>query len=297
MDYKTYDKFLQQAEGAKPGFKGFCHIAPTPHLDTVDGRPIHLALAHLVETDPAYVEFYNDQKHSTIILDNSAFEMYKQGRPMYPSDKLIEMGKMISADYVVMSDYPGEHSSKTIDAARELAPKFKAAGFGIFFVPQSQVGDLDDLLNAYKWASVNPELVDYIGVSILGVPNAYGVEKDNKLQRFTSRLHWMYTLHKQGVLQRFYINRQKIHMLGMVDGPNEIMFMKPFKEYITSWDSSAAVWKGLNNQTFDLSPTGSIDGKLEKEVDFNFSTDDDQLLQYARQNVDYIDYLCKEYLY
>ena len=40
-------------------------------------------------------------------------------------DKLIEMGKKIDADYIVMSDYPDEDPSKTIAAAEELAPKFR----------------------------------------------------------------------------------------------------------------------------------------------------------------------------
>ena len=64
----------------------FCHIAPTPHLNLVNGRPVHLALAHLVETDDNYVNFYLEQKEQydcKIILDNSAFEMYKRDPVSY----------------------------------------------------------------------------------------------------------------------------------------------------------------------------------------------------------------------
>lgn len=273
----------------------FCHISPTPHLDLVDERPVHLVLAHLIEEDEKYVQWYIDQKkkyNCTLIMDNSAFEMYKQGRDMYDPDKLIHMGKKVSADYIVMSDYPGEASTKTIRAAFEQAPVFKNAGFDTFFVPQGKVGDIGDLMNGFKFAANNPSLVDYVGVSILAAPLAYNVESGNNLQRFNSRLRMMHNLKERLLLSKIKNNNQKIHFLGMVDGPNEIMFMDRFKNYIDTWDSSAAVWLGLNDQNFDNSPTGRMDGKFEKEVDFNFETNDTNLLTKAIENMKYIDNLC-----
>ena len=273
----------------------FCHIAPTEHLtDFCSQQTHHLLLAHLIEEDEQYTNWYKNRKFGekwTYILDNSAFEMYKQGRPMYPSDKLIEMGRRVGADYLVMSDYPNEPGKKTIDAAIELAPKFREAGFKTFFVPQSVIGDLEDYIATFAWAATSP-LVDYIGVSILGVPNAYGVEKDNKLQRFFSRWHMMEELERRGILALAETNRKKIHFLGMVDGPNEIALCHPrFK--IDTWDSSAAVWAGLNDIKFDGSPTGLINGKFEEEVDFNFVTTDKQKIAMAKDNSTYINKLCK----
>ena len=270
----------------------FCHIAPTPHLrDFVSTQSHHLLLAHLVEDDMSYRDFYQYKPENRVnILDNSAFEMYKQGREMYPSDKLIEMGQQCRADYIVMSDYPNEPGSKTIKAAEQLAPQFKENGFGTFFVPQSEIGDLEDYIATFAWAACSP-LVDYIGVSILGVPNAYGVEKDNKLQRYVSRFHMMKELERRGILKLAYLNNKKIHFLGMVDGPNEIELCGEF--CINTWDSSAAVWAGLNGISFDSSPTGLINGKFEEEVDFNFVTMDKELLALAKQNQQYINDLCE----
>lgn len=280
--------------------KKFCHIAPTSYLNLVSGRPIHLALAHLVQhhSSNEYIDFYKKENEngSTIILDNSAFEMIKQGKKLYPSDKLIDMGKKIDADYIVLSDYPGEHSSFTIAAGVRYAKKFKDAGFKTFFVPQSQIGDQEDYINCFEWASESND-VDYIGVSILGVPNSYGsIEKNNKLQRFLSRLDMMYKLKKLGILDKCKQNGKKIHFLGMLDGPNEIKFMNPFKDYIDSWDSSSAVWAGLNDISYDNSPTGLINGKFEKEV--NFSFDPSKLVNpsKAKRNIEYIDQLIQEYL-
>ena len=275
----------------------FAHIAPTAYLALfASGRPFHLTLAHLVEQDEAYASWYaaRDTSRSIMpyvnIMDNSAFEMYKQGRPMYPSEKLIEMGKKIAADYIVMSDYPGEPSYTTIDKAKEMAPELKAAGFGTFFVPQSEEGDLEDLISAFEWAAES-EHVDYIGVSILAVPIAYGVEKDNKLQRFLSRWKFMCELEERGILTKIKENGKKVHFLGMVDGPNEILLVQRFLPYIDTWDSSAAVWAGLCNIYFDNSPSGLIDGKNEIEVDFDHKGADNKLLGIAAHNMRYIDKL------
>jgi len=213
---------------------------------------------------------------------------------MYPSEKLIEMGKAVGADYIVMSDYPNEPGSKTIKAAEQLAPEFRKAGFKTFFVPQSEIGDIEDYIATFAWAASSPH-VDYIGVSILGVPNAYGVEKDNKLQRYTSRFRMMKELSRRGILNLAYNNDKKIHFLGMVDGPNEIELCSQFD--IDTWDSSAAIWAGLNKIAFDSSPTGLIDGKYEKEVDFNFSTLDKVRIDLAKSNMKYINDLCGDDTY
>ena len=178
----------------------------------------------------------------------------------------------------------------TIDAAKNMAPYIREAGFKTFFVPQSLAGDLHDYVKTFNWAA-GSDLVDYIGVSILGVPLAYDVEKNNKLQRFNARWRMMYELHSHGILNTAKTNGKKIHFLGMVDGPNEIMLVSNFHHFIDTWDSSSAIWAGLNNISYDLSPTGLIDGKFELEVDFNFKTYDVGLVQLAQHNRRYIDML------
>lgn len=262
----------------------FCHIAPTPHLDDFCSKnDAHLILAHLVESDDHYSFWYKQRKEFKI-LDNSAFEMYKQGRPMYDSDKLIAMGNKVKADVIVMSDYPNEPASKTIDAAERLGPLFHSKGFQTFFVPQSKIGDMADYLNAWRYAAVSPN-VDFIGNSILGAPNAFGnIERDNKLQRFMSRWQLMNILKSEGILDLMKSNGKKIHFLGMVDGPNEIDLVREFHPYIFSWDSSSAIWHGLLGISYDNSPTGLLHGKNETEVDFDFQTTDERLIALANNN-------------
>lgn len=274
----------------------FCHISPTKYLDIfASGRKTHLVLAHLIETDDAYAEWYKKEKRlngCTIIMDNSAFEMYKQGRPMYDPSKLVEMANRVNADYVVMPDYPNEPPSKTIDAAERIHNQLSQAGLKTFFCPQSTIGDIDGLIDSYMWA-VRTSWIHYIGFSILAIPNAYGVEKENKLQRFISRWKFLHELKDRGffryVAERRASNHLKLHLLGMLDGPNEVLLLKEFLPHFASWDSSAAVWYGINGITFDQSPTGMYSGKWEKEVDFSHELARISDIGKAVRNVKYID--------
>ena len=270
----------------------FCHIVPTAFLDKWSlGYDHQLLLAHLVEEDETYTEFYR-QYNGIKILDNSGFEMYKTEREMYPAEKLLEMGTKVNADYIIMSDYPDQDPSVTIKAAEELAPTFKENGFKTFFCPQAKVGDYEGLVSSFAWAAHSP-LVDYIGFSILNIPNAYGVEQNNKLQRYLSRMKFVNDLNDKGIIDQMKRNGKKIHFLGMVDGPNEIELMQSNDSdaYIDTWDSSCAVWYGLNGIKFDNSPSGSINGKFEEEVDFNIKTGDNEAVEF---NLAYIDELCED---
>jgi hypothetical protein len=279
----------------------FCHIAPTKYLDIFAlGRKTHLVLAHLVESNDHYAEWYKKEKaerNSTIILDNSAFEMYKQGKPMYPAEKLVEMANKVNADYIVMPDYPNEDPEKTIRAAEEIYPTINQAGFQTFFCPQSKIGDVKGLVESYMWA-VNTKWVDYIGFSILSIPNAYGVEKNNKLQRFLSRWKFLQELDKNNFFYYLhnnnsdaYNNSKKLHLLGMLDGPNEILLLEKYLPFFETWDSSAAVWYGINGISFDQSPTGMHSGKWETEVNFDHEHAKPSDIGIAFRNINYIDSL------
>lgn len=270
----------------------FCHISPTPYLDLfAAGRSHHLVLAHLIEEDEQYAKWYANMprdENTIMIMDNSAFEMYKQGKPMYESSKLMEMANRVRADYIVMSDYPGEPARKTIEAALQMGPHLKAYDFGTFFVPQAEVGNIEGVLESFDWASTADE-VDYIGVSILTAPNMFGVEKGNNLQRFLSRWKLMQLLEQRGTLEKIRENGKMIHFLGMVDGPNEITLVSRWLDYIDTWDSSAAVWAGMCGIEFDSSPTGLINGKNEIEVDFDHNSATIPWIASALKNIRYID--------
>lgn len=299
----------------------------------VPNRPFFLTLAHLVESDPHYWNFFRDVRarfgeHATLnIMDNSGFEMYKLHQPYYQADRLVELGRLVQADYIVLPDYPGQASKKTIESAEQYAPVFKKAGFGAFFAPQAPgpdkqlfdvnldssqdrdqrtVAAIEELCGSFLWAIESP-LIDYIGFSILAIPIAYGVEnvRDQpqlKLQRYMSRYHFIQYLdayvqkHRGKSLAALkLLNDKKFHMLGMVDGPNEIELISHLPVQFDTWDTSAAIWAGLNGVQFDPSPTGLIDGKFELHVNFDHYTSDQNYIKLARFNMDYIDMLVSDY--
>ena len=271
----------------------FCHIAPVAHLDLVKDRSAHLTLAHLIdEGHQDYIDFYQNEKFDINIMDNSAFELYKAQLPMFDPQKLVGLAQQVNATHIVLPDHPSHPSMVGIDDAKRYAPIFKEAGFGTFFVPQSDVLDLEDLITSFAWAASSP-LIDYIGISILAVPNAYGCEQNNPLQRFVSRWKFMNELYDRNLLQLAAQNGKKIHMLGMVDGPNEISLLRDF--HIDTWDSSAGVWTGLNGVQIDWSPTGLVEGKFEKHVDFEAKIEDNSLIELAKTNIAKIDELVNRY--
>ena len=101
----------------------------------------------------------------------------------------------------------------------------------------------------------------------------------------------MSELQRRGILDMALENGKKIHFLGMVDGPNEIALCYP-QFHIDTWDSSAAVWAGLNGIEFDQSPTGLINGKFEEEVDFSTQINDIAKINLAKQNIERIQSMC-----
>ena len=271
----------------------FCHIAPVAHLDLVKDRSAHLTLAHLIdEGHQDYIDFYKNEKYELNIMDNSGFELYKAHLPMFDPEKLVGLAQQVNATHIVLPDHPSHPSMVGIDDAKRYAPVFKEAGFGTFFVPQSDVLDLEDLITSFAWAASSP-LIDYIGISILAVPNAYGCEQNNPLQRFMSRWKFMNELYDRNLLQLAAQNGKKIHFLGMVDGPNEISLMRDF--HIDTWDSSAGVWTGLNGIQLDWSPTGLVEGKFEKHVDFEAKVEDNTFIELAKTNIAKIDELVERY--
>lgn len=272
----------------------FMHIAPTKYIGSgLIPRSNQLVLAHLLENDKYKTKMKPVDRWKSVsgptltILDNSAFELFSQNKPMFNGDKLIELADEITADYIVLPDYPGANCLETINAAIKFAPMFKNAGFGTFFVPQCYYGEIEQYIAAFSWAATSP-LIDYIGISILGVPIAYNFDDNDRGLKYISRLSMMKELKVRGLLKAAKENEKKIHFLGMSDGPKEIELMSSFT--IDSWDSSSAVWSAINGQRFDNSITGLKNGKVKIPVDFNIDYDkqfDDDI----KFNVNYIEQL------
>jgi hypothetical protein len=69
----------------------------------------------------------------------------------------------------------------------------------------------------------------------------------------------------------------------MLDSVDEIKAIKPFEHLVNSWDSSAAVWYGVNGLSVK-----SRKSKFTVPVDFMKITDDKELHAVCEDNVNYI---------
>lgn len=255
----------------------FCVIAPTSYLeDYAIQSHTHLVLAHIVDTDPVYAKFYHEMsdRGDKIIMDNGAFEL---GQSYHP-EKLIELGQLCGADAIVLPDYPGQHSSVTLEAAKEWAPLIKEEGFKTMFVPQSEVGDIDDWISGYLYAS-NSILVDIIGMSILGIPNALP-----HIPKAYARVVMSELLIDRGILSDKYH-----HYLGLNAAPNVEIPALILMGALDSCDSSNPVWTALQGIGYNITQTDymGIKKRYIRDVDFGEKMSNNTHIQsLIQQNLD-----------
>jgi hypothetical protein len=236
----------------------FCYIAPTKYLEFTKKSATHLVLAHLIiGGDQDYIDFYKARSAAgdLVLCDNSAFELGESFSP----DKLIEAALSVGATSLVLPDYPGQSAQKTVDAAEEWIPKFKEAGLSPFFVPQSEVGDLDDWLRAYEWGANNPD-VEIIGQSILGIPNALP-----NVPAYMARVTMATLLRTTG---RFNSTKHH-HWLGL-NAPEEVEALLGMG-VVDTLDSSSPVQYGLQGHQYrpHLQGWGVPKKKYIQHVDFS----------------------------
>ena len=243
------------------------HIAPTSDLDYAIKRSgMNMVLAHVADADDEYAEAFRLSGKETL-LDNGAFE---NGVPLGTAE-MIRIGKKVGADILVLPDYPFEPWAKGWLNIENHIKVYKDAGFKTMFVPQSIKGDsLGFEMSIHN--ALNHAGIDYIGLSILGCPNAY-----DQLNPMKVREH---------ILSLFYhdIPDKKLHILGMLDSVDEIKRLTYYKEKINSWDTSAAVWYGVNGLC-----VADRDDKYMEKVDFSRVTTDESLHELTSANIDYME--------
>jgi hypothetical protein len=237
----------------------FCIITPTTYLEEYASQSeTHLVLAHIVDTNPTYADFYKrmSDRGDRVIMDCSAFELGES----YEPSKLIDLGHLCHADALVLPDYPGQRAIVTIRAGGKLSAEFKSEGFSTFFVPQSEVGDLEDWICAYAWAAENPD-IDIIGMSILGIPNALP-----HVPKLYARVVMTQILQDRGIFaDKFH------HYLGLNSAPNVEIPTLILMDALNSCDSSGPVWAGIQGIKYNttLSDYMGVQKKYLREVNFD----------------------------
>lgn len=253
----------------------FCIIAPTAYLDFTKQSKSHLVLAHLVDTDNQYAKFYRDlPQDNFIIMDNGAFEL---GGSYEPS-KLIELGCKCNANVIVLPDYPGQPADVGIQAALQHMDNIIDAGFKVMFVPQSEKGNLEDWIKAYKWAANNPR-IDLIGMSILGIPNALP-----HVHIGYARVVMTQILFERGLFN----NNKHHHYLGLNSGPALEIPTLLNMGALDTCDSSGPVWSAMLGHEYSCN-TDSYLATVKPKMHVNFNqprTTDFETLLRIQYNID-----------
>lgn len=251
----------------------FCIIAPTKLLHVTKQSKSHLVLAHLVDTDPEYRQFYNSLSDDHfIIMDNGAFELGES----YAPEKLVDLGRACNANVIVLPDYPNQHYQKTIDASESVIDDIRAAGFKTMFVPQSEKGETDQWLMGYDYAANNPH-IDMIGMSILGIPNAI------------PHIHIAYArvVMTMILIDRNLFNYNKHHhYLGLNSGPKlEIPSLLALGALDTC-DSSNPVWSAILGHEYSKNTDSLLSiQKPKMHVNFDYDTSNQEILDRINHNI------------
>ena len=242
-----------------------CIIAPTEYLHVIPKENTHhLLLAHLLE-DKRYVDFYKERKEQGdfLFLDNGAFEFK---RPL-GSDELFRLCDKsgLVPDVIVAPDYPYQPWEVTVKSTEDFCKVYREH-FGdetvVMAVPQSEKGDWKGWIECYNELSYMDD-VWWIGMSILGIPNAFCSKTG------TEDISFNRTYATQYLKELHLIKPSNVrhHYLGCGD-PRELMMME-IQGVADTNDSSTAVWHAIQGKAFDQTASGLIDGKSQVEVDFN----------------------------
>lgn len=244
-------------------------IAPTEYLHLIpEDCKFHLLLAHLLKDD-RYASFYRKRKAEGdfIIIDNGAFEFKK---PLEPEEyyRLVSESGVVP-DVVVAPDYPFKNWEVTVESTikfvQEYGNYFDANVTDVMAVPQSEPGDYKGWIKAYSEFSLIPD-VTFIGMSILGIPNAFKSLTGTDAISFNRMFASLYLKNNN------IINMDKKHHYLGCDDPRELVIQKEIG-VASSNDSSSAFWHAINGIRFDMSAGGLINGKIKREVDFDLPYD------------------------
>lgn len=246
-------------------------IAPIELLDVIPTNwKFHLILAHLLE-NTAYVDFYKKRQAAgdILLLDNSAFEFGES----LNADLILKLIKNsgIKPDYVVAPDYPGKSWEITTESTFKFIERCSSEPFKVMGVPQSESSDWMGWLEGYKEMINHPKLA-MIGMSILGVPNAFrGVTGTDDImvnRLFATNYILQNNLNIGTDPRNVMIKIQKWHHYLGLGQPRELLFQR-LLGLMDSNDSSSPVWHGLLGINYDNSYGGLINGKSKIPVDFH----------------------------
>ena len=183
------------------------HIAPTnvvAHVDKHHNKGLNMVLTHLVLRDIPYRQAMK-KLEGIKYLDNSFFELDYCMKP----DEMITAARLVDATHLICPD-----------GTRDGLELFKAEGYKVMCIPNSPAQFVEFMYD---------ETIDMVAVS-------------------EEHLNYRHCPGARYELFRDFIKddmpAKKIHLLGATDSCWELGMLSPYRKYIYSWDSSAAIWQG-----------------------------------------------------
>ena len=241
-------------------------ICPTRYLnDFALKSSYHLVLAHLVQQDEYYCEFYKRRALAGdfITLDNSSYEL---GDDVFTPKQLIDLALKVGAREVMAPEHFGD-GTKTFE---------KVAAFSEEFHQHDAAKDLNiaitihgrterEILSCFARCS-HIAGVRTIGLSCrLDFPMATrSVISNSTLRRSLCRIQIFNQIRVEVELDE---DPMCVHLLGM-NHPSELMYYKGCG-IVRSHDSSAAFVLGYNNFDLDFGPGYT---KVSQKLDFDLKT-------------------------
>ncbi len=215
-------------------------------VDRKYNKGLNMLLTHLVLGNEKYRKVAKELE-GIKYLDNSFFEL---GYCLEPKE-MLEAAALVNATVLICPD-------GTTDGLEE----FRDAGYLVMCIPKTPEQFIDMMYD------VN---ISYVGVSEEHL--AYRHSPGARYELFRDHLEAM-------------MPRKKIHLLGGTDSIWELGMLHPFRNYIYSFDSSAAIWQGYLKHSLNDSAR-----KDTTSVDFNAKINLDT--DYIKNNITFIDNLLK----
>ena len=258
----------------------FGYIAPICYLNMIpEDQTFHLVLTHYLK-DPTYLAFYKkkQERGDTIVADNMAFELKRS----ISADELIQTIDQsgLKPTYVVAPDYPGLDWKVTWESAVKFIEQAKDKPYKIMAVPQSVEGDWKGWMECYDKMMKEPK-IEMIGMSILGIPNAFCSLTGTKDIAFNRIFASAYIIANTGHMP----GTKWHHYLGLGAGPRELIIQQQIG-LIDSNDSSSPIWHGHLGIMYDNSQSGLKDGK--SKIPVNFGVKPSSKNMWIQYNIDYM---------
>lgn len=237
------------------------HIVPINYLSFVRGRKFHLVLAHMIQQNEKYRNFYKEEAKNgtTIILDNSSYEL---GDSWISPEGLIDIYNSLKSENVyLMCPEVAFDSKATIKAVKTFKKILNKKGLFPKTFGTIHGKSISDIVECYKKVS---EVTDYIGFSYRiwceDIKTMYPVPV---IERGLMRINVIRKLFEKNV-----INILKPHHLLGISDPCELYEQSRYP-WIRSADSSTCYVHARNNIWFDPSSGLRSRKRVTEKINFN----------------------------